>query len=144
MAKKINAEQAMQDLMSRKHHVEQETASGMVKKFKTFRTKLATAKKNGSELPKNIPDLPTFITYNKKAIQKLLKNPECAGLRIYPAINADNFMTLVLVGVDEGGENILESTLLASKAKSSSKSVTTLTVDEGQMSPPYPAPVNGL
>jgi hypothetical protein len=144
IAKKNSAEQAMQALLARKHHVEQETASGMVKKFKIFLTKLATAKKNGGDLPKNVPDLPTFITYNKKAIQKLLKNPECAGLRIYPAINADNFMTLVLVGVDESGDNMLESTLLASKAKSSAKTITTLTVDEGQMSPPYPAPPNNL
>jgi hypothetical protein len=144
MAKKISSEQAMQDLNARKHHVEQETASGMVKKFKSFRTKLATAKKNGGDLPKNVPDLPIFITYNKKAIQKLLKDPECAGLRIYPAINAENFMTLVLVGVDEAGDNILASTILASKAKSNSKTVTTLTVDEGQMSPPYPAPPTGL
>ncbi|CAN5596765.1 hypothetical protein BH10BAC3_BH10BAC3_32380 [soil metagenome] len=143
-SKKITSEQAMQDLAARKHHVDQTTAAAMVKKFKGFRTKLASAKKNGGELPANAPDLPTFITYNKKAIQNLLKKPECAGLRIYPAINADNFLTLVLVGVDEAGENILDNTLLASSAKSSAKTVTTTVVDEGQMSPPYPAPKTGI
>ena len=140
-SKKISSEQAMEDLLSRKHHVNKDTAAAMVKKYKSFRTKLASAKKNGGDLPANTPDLPTFITYNKKAIQNLLKSSECAGLRIYPAINADNGLTLVLVGVDQAGENILESTLLA---KANAKTVTTTTVDEGQMSPPYPAPAKGL
>ena len=142
-SKKISSEQAMQDLMGRKHHVDQASAATMVKKYKSFRTKLASAKKNGGDLPSNVPDLPTFITYNKKAIQNLLKNSDCAGLRVYPAINADNALTLVLVGVDEAGENILESTLLAKTATSKS-GTSTKTVDEGQMSPPYPAPVNGF
>ena len=140
-SKKISSEQAMQDLAARKHHVDQTTAAAMVKKYKSFRTKLASAKKNGGDLPANVPDLPTFITYNKKAIQNLLKKSDCAGLRIYPAINADNALTLVLVGVDEAGENILASTLLA---KTAAKGATGTTVDEGQMSPPYPAPINGF
>lgn len=133
-ATKISAEQAMEDLKSRKHHVEADAASSMVKKFKSFRTKLVSAQKAEGVVPKNTPELPLAVTYNKKAIQSIMKIPGVAGLRIYPAINADNALTFVLVGVDESGENIAGSATMA-------KGVTTTnTVDEGQMSPPYPAP----
>jgi hypothetical protein len=45
-------------------------------------------------------------------------------------------MTFVLVAVDGMGENITASTTMAKGTTSSSG---TTTVDEGQMSPPYPA-----
>jgi hypothetical protein len=131
-AKKISAAEAMEDLKSRKHHVEASLATSMVKKFKTFRTKLQTAQKTEGAVPKNTPELPLAITYNKKAIQSLLKQPGCEGIRIYPAINGDNAMTFVLVGVDASGEN-LSGNAMAKDAGSTK-------VDEGQMSPPYPAP----
>ena len=132
--KKINAAQAMDDLRTRKHHIEETKASGMLKKFKSFRTKLAGAIKNGDPVPANCPDLPIAVTYNKKAIQSLLKLPGFDGLRIFPAINADNAMTFVLVGIDENGNTIPGSAVM-SKGTSSGT-----IVDEGQMSPPYPAP----
>jgi hypothetical protein len=132
-AKKISAEQAMEDLKARKHHVDSDVASSMVKKFKTFRTRLQTAQKTEGAVPKNTPELPVAVTYNKKAIQSLLKQPGCEGIRIYPAINGDNAMTFVLIGVDASGEN-LSGNVMAKDATS------TKTVDEGQMSPPYPAP----
>ena len=144
-SKKITTEQAMEDLAKRKHIVEESKASTMVKKYKTFRTRLATAKKNGSA-PANTPDLPVSITYNKKAIQNLLKKTGCTGLRIYPAINEGNSLTFVLVGVDEYGENIINGGTAGSDAAMVMKSAAGSggTVDEGQTSPPYPAATNGF
>ena len=142
-SKKITPEQAMQDLAARKHHIDADTAATMVKKFKSFRTKMTSAKKNSGALPANVPDLPAFVTYNKKVIQKLLKDPACTGLRIYPAINASNSLTFVLVGVDESGENILD-TAVSATANAMVKPAGGTTVDEGQTSPPYPAPSNGF
>jgi phosphoketolase len=146
-SKKITPEQAMEDLSKRKHVVDESKASAMVKKYKTFRTRLASSKKNGGALPANIPDLPTFITYNKKAFQALMKKTECVGVRIYPAINDDNGLTFVIVGVDAAGENIL-SGMVEATGQAMMKTTTTTTkpgtVDEGQTSPPYPAPSNGL
>lgn len=144
-SKKITPDQAMQDLAARRHHVEENKAAAMVKKYKTFRTKLATAKKNEGPLPANVPDLPLFISYNKKTIQNLLKKPGCAGLRIYPAINEYNALTFVLVGVDEAGENMIngvnptDSQVVMKVASDSGGAV-----DEGQSSPPYPSPANGF
>ena len=143
-SKKITPEQAMEDLSKRKHHVDESKAATMVKKYKTFRTKLASAKKNGKELTGNIPDMPLFITYNKKAIQTLLKKTDCVGLRIYPAVNDDNALTFVLVGVDAAGNNMLDGNVEAPGQGVMMKPAGGTTVDEGQTSPPYPAPSNGL
>lgn len=136
-AKKISAEEAMQDLKSRKHHVEEATAASMIKKYQSFRTKMARAKNTEGPVPPKSPDLPIAITYNKKAIQRLLKQPGTEGIRIFPAINADNMLTLVLVAIDAAGETIKSS---AVASKSTTPTPGTTTVDEGQMSPPYPAP----
>ena len=137
-SKKLTQQQAMEDLAKRKHHVAQSTAASMVKKYKTFRTKLASASKNGGALPATVPDLPTFVTYNKKAIQGLLKKPGCAGIRIYPAINNENTLTFVLVAIDEAGENIFDAA--AETAGNAMAKPGGGVVDEGQTSPPYPAP----
>jgi hypothetical protein len=75
-AKKISAEQAMEDLKSRKHHVEESAASSMVKKFKSFRSKLVSAQNGEGAIPKNTPEFPVAVTYNKKAIQSLIKQPD--------------------------------------------------------------------
>lgn len=137
-SKKITAEQAMEDLSKRKHQVTQTTAASMVKKYKAFRTKLASASKNGTAIPATTPELPTFVTYNKKAIQGLLKKTGCAGIRIYPAINDANTLTFVLVAINEAGENILDDA--AATGNALAKPAGGTVVDEGQTSPPYPGP----
>lgn len=134
-AKKITAAEAMDDLKKRKHQVEKTDAAAMVKKYQGFRTKLASAKKNGGAVPPKTPDLPISVSYNKKAIQSLLKQPGCEGIRIFPAIK-DDAVTFVLVAINAAGENITES---ATSGMAKTLSTTTTTVDEGQMSPPYPA-----
>jgi len=137
--KKLTADEAMQELQSTKHEISTELASAMVKRFGRFKTTLNKAKKNKAPLPDSTPVFPNSLTFNRAAIYRLMKMPGCAGIRCYLAINAKQELRLVIVGVDEKGENMLASTQSGSGnkvAKAAGDDVVVL--DEGQASPPYP------
>jgi hypothetical protein len=134
-AKKITSGEAILDLKKRKHDIDPSDATAIVKKYQSFRTKLIKAKEAGDIIPDKTPELPISVSYNKKAIQLLLKHPESQGIRIYPAIK-DGALTFVLVGIDANGENIGGSNLLAKGGSGTGSG----TVDEGQQCPPFPGP----
>jgi hypothetical protein len=123
--KKPTVQESMKDLKARKHSISQSTAAKMVKKYKAYRTKLIKAKKAGM----NLPDYPLSVTFNKKAIVALTKLPGFTGLRITPAINADNMLTFILSGIDASGEVITPDNGMG-------KPGGTVT-DEGQINPPF-------
>jgi hypothetical protein len=53
-------------------------------------------------------DQPNCSTIGKDIILKTLNQPGCMGLRFYDAINEYGNKTLVYVGIDAKGKNILE------------------------------------
>ena len=53
-------------------------------------------------------DQPNCSTIGKDIILKTLSQPGCVGLRFYDAINEFGKKTLVYVGIDSKGKNILE------------------------------------
>ena len=151
--KKITPEEAVADLKGRKHAVSKGSASAMIKKFKSQSGKVAKAAKAIDTATEVAITYPTFLSYNKKAITKILGQADCIGLRIYPALNDQNEFTLVLVGVDEKNNNIVPSDDAApAESKAVKKKAATIVakpvtgmevLDEGQASPPYPPPPNG-
>ncbi len=56
----------------------------------------------------NSQDEPNCATIGKDIILKTLSQPGCVGLRFYDAINELGNKTLVYVGIDSKGKNILE------------------------------------
>ena len=46
----------------------------------------------------------------KNALQQLMNQPNCVGIRFVDAVNESGEKTLVYVGIDEKGKNIIEST----------------------------------
>jgi hypothetical protein len=50
----------------------------------------------------------------KNIISQILAQPGCVGIKFYNAYNEEGQKTLVYVGVDEFGKNILEYTLINS------------------------------
>ncbi len=56
----------------------------------------------------NSQDQPNCSTIGKEIILKTLSQPGCVGLRFYDAINEFGKKTLVYVGIDSKGKNILE------------------------------------
>jgi hypothetical protein len=49
---------------------------------------------------------PTLI-FHRKAYDRILGQPGCVGIRAYPALRDDDRETVVLVGVDEKGSDML-------------------------------------
>jgi hypothetical protein len=117
----------MKDLKARKHSTPVNTAAKMIKKFKAWRNKIAKRKREG--FPSSEPDLPLSVSFNKKAIIALTKLPGFTGLRITPAINADNMLTFILAGIDANGDVIT----LDNEMGKPGGTVT----DEGQINPPF-------
>lgn len=51
-------------------------------------------------------------SFNKEAIELLMDNPNFNGLRFYFALNANKEMSVVLVGVDENGDDLTDDVIL--------------------------------
>jgi hypothetical protein len=149
--KKKDAERkaGMKDLMKRQHKVGLVAAKEMVANFAVLKAELGKPKKTAVYFDEKDPVFPKSIAINKKALSDLLAQPNCAGLRFYPALNADNKFTLVVLAIDDAGENILPGVdAPGAMAKTASSAVTAAeeehVVDEAQLSPPFPPPANDL
>ena len=118
-----------------KHFISRRSAGRMTKEYRDFRDQLSREKQALSFL---LPELPLAISYKKEAIRRLMAQKGCRGLRVYPGINKRNELTLIFVGVDADGLNMMKQPPLNKLAKATG-GTGTLIVDEGQMSPPYPA-----
>jgi hypothetical protein len=53
--------------------------------------------------------LPTCESFERSAIEALLKNPECKGLRIYYGIKNEDELHAIIVGYDGENKDILPS-----------------------------------
>jgi hypothetical protein len=49
--------------------------------------------------------------FSRQALDDMLGQGGCAGIRIYPAQHDDGSLTVVLVGVDEGGSDMTQGVL---------------------------------
>ena len=127
---------AMQELLAIDHFIPKETAIEMNKKYQKLRTEL---EKEKPKLPFALPDFPLAITYNKQALLDLLGQDGCVSFRVYPGVNKEEQVALIFVGVDADGNNILPVAISEPDEDPSTADGGKI-VDEGQMSPPYPAP----
>jgi len=145
-AKKLTPADSVADLLSRTHKVEKGKPEKMVKAFEKSSKALAKAKKNGEQVPANTPDWPKCWTINGNAIKALLKRPGAIGIRFFPAMSEDGSVTLVMVAVDENGNNIIlppPAPKKAAKTRSAGDAAPSIELDENaynevQRYPPYP------
>lgn len=72
-------------------------------------------------------------TFNKESVLAVLQQPECVSLRIYYGKKSDDSIHVILVGVDDKGADMIQSTEII--------------LEEGQRCPPDcpspPSPLNG-
>ncbi len=136
-------------LQAKSHQIDLAKAKKMARKYQKFAKELAAAVAAGSPAPADTPPLPNAYQFNKKGVQKLLKETGAVGLRIYPGLDDNGQMTLVLVAFDEKGENITYPPVapMAKKAKSGKalksggdEDPNEGVLDDTQTCPPYPAP----
>lgn len=119
MAKKIPVAQVLQQLKEKNHQISRTKAVKMAKKYQKFRKEFEKAVADGGSVPAKSPALSISYSFNAKSIKRLLKEPGAVGIRMYPGINEDNNVNLILVAFDEAGNNINYSagTSTVSKAK---------------------------
>ncbi len=133
VSRTITKAEAMQNLLSRDHFIDQDSAVTMAIRIKTKPNRVFKLRSGSTVLPYNVPQLPESLTFNKDAIAELMALPGLAGIRIYPAISSSNKFTVVLVGIDSTGEDIIS---VAGEGLIQNR--ITVSVDEAQTCPPYP------
>lgn len=148
MGKKIPVGQAVAALAASKHAISKANADKWAKRYQKFVKDLAKAVASGSPAPANTPSMGSSFAFNKKSVQKILKETGAVGLRIYPGINDDKCLTTILVAFDADGNNITYTEMPAAAKSKTKKPVKTTDgddtddglLDEAQSNPPYPAP----
>jgi len=58
------------------------------------------------------PESFTGVTIGRNIIDQILAQPGCVGMRFYDAINEEGQKTLVYVGVDESGKDMLKKVVV--------------------------------
>lgn len=148
MNKKIPVAQAIASLAASKHAIAKADADKWAKRYQKFIKALANAVAEGAPAPAITPEMGQVFSFNKKGVQKILKESGAVGLRIYPGINDDKKLTMILVAFDAAGNNITYTEMpVAAKSKTGKplknqppeKSDDGL-LDDAQVCPPYPAP----
>jgi hypothetical protein len=84
------------------HFISIEKAKQLTRKFKDNKKKIVKDEFKDKDL------LPNSETFDRAAFDRLLKQPGCAGLRFYFGMENDDKVTLVVVGVDENGNDMLK------------------------------------
>lgn len=149
MPKKPTKAEAVRLLQAKSHRIALAEARKMAKKYQKFAKALATSVAAGAPAPAETPSLPNSYQFNKKSVLKLLKENGAVGLRIYPGLDDEGQMTLLLVAFDEQGENITHPAVSSAVTPKATKVSKTLkaeeepyegVLDDTQRCPPYPAP----
>jgi hypothetical protein len=71
-------------------------------------------------------------TFNREAIDRLLAQPKCAGLRIYYSMDESLKLHAILVGVDENNRDILPSSIENKEGDEGGGEI----VEDGALCPP--------
>ncbi|RPI01200.1 MAG: hypothetical protein EHM64_16105 [Ignavibacteriae bacterium] len=76
-------------------------------------------------------------SFDRAAVDKLLAQPDCAGLRIYHGKNEDGTPSLILVGVDSAGKDITPITTKSTAASAMTTTATASIMEKSWPCPPY-------
>lgn len=83
---------------------------------------------------------PYSESFNKQAVQRLLDQNGCVGLRIFSGLQDDGQVVFILMGFDVNGKNILKKVDINAKliktAHNSDGTVDGVTLEKGERNPP--------
>ncbi len=77
------------------------------------------------------PDAFTSVMIGRNIIDQILAQPGCVGMRFYSALNEQGQKTLVYVGVDASGKDIVKKVVVAEDGKLST--VPAIVADRGDV-----------
>ena len=86
-----------------------------------------TAKEFVTAFDREFPNENKFFTMGKNILEQVLSQPGCVGMRFYNGINEKGQKTLVYVGIDADGKDLLERKVVLENGKIAT--VAGLTVD---------------
>ena len=85
------------------HFITLERAKEMVRMYREQRRNILKPEYAGSSI------LPDSETFNREAIDRLIAQPRCAGLRIYYGMDEQLNTHAILIAVNENNEDLLPS-----------------------------------
>lgn len=91
-------------LSSLQHRIALEQAVEMTTRYRAHKEQVIREEYAGRNI------LPISETFNRAAIDRLLAQPGCAGLRLYYSMSEDLRLHAILVGVNEQEQPILSAT----------------------------------
>jgi hypothetical protein len=83
------------------HQISYEQAKSLVDRYRVRRPVMTTTGYENS--------LPYSETFDAKEVQRLLDQPGCVSFRIYYGMNEEVAVCLILVGVNDKGEDIIQT-----------------------------------
>ncbi len=110
---------------SHNHRISLAQAKKMIQLFRNSRDKILKAEYASPEI------IPNSEMFSKEAIEQVLNQKGCTGLRIYFGMSDDLKLHSILLGVNEKGENILRST------NGEALDEEGIILDEAQRCPPF-------
>jgi hypothetical protein len=84
-----------------KHSISLDQAKKMTGHFRKEREKVIKPEFKGKKM------LPTCETFEREGFDKLLQQPGCVSVRIYLGMDEEKQVKIIIVGVNEQGEDIL-------------------------------------
>src|SRR5829696_1985437 len=83
------------------HFISLDQAKGLTANYRGSKEKVLESQFKGQGV------LPICETFDRGAFDVLLAKPGCTGIRIYFAMDAENMVRLVIVGVNERNEDMI-------------------------------------
>jgi hypothetical protein len=91
-------------LLEHNHNISLKQAVAMTTRFREHRKQFLS---DGLDLQLPANALPVAETFNKEAFSVFMKNPDCAGIRIYYGMSENLDVHAIIVGVDFENRDIL-------------------------------------
>ena len=89
-----------QDLLNRTHIISKDLARNYILKYQSHRTEIVDGKYKGQDI------LPKAESFNATALNNVLNQKGCVGIRFYYGMDDNNLVVLVATGVDQEGNDL--------------------------------------
>jgi hypothetical protein len=129
----------VRDLLSRRHFITRDVAKALIERFAKSRDRIINPELK--DVHKKVGIIPFSEAFNEKAILRILAQRQCIGLRIFLGMKENFEVVFVIVGVDDKGRNMWDSSATVKAAEGKDNGTFEGgdgIAEEGQRCPPWP------